>query len=143
MAGVGICFLHLAWFLSWFGTFATTCTGSDPKSLAAGTILSLGPYLVSVASLHFGRLNFVGLVLSLPIVLLLARQAFWGAQLFVVVNVNGRSACSHMFWEEFGPSRGGWFEQIYGPYYFLIGVASIIAVVYSAWRYEEAQKKMS
>jgi hypothetical protein len=31
--------LYLAWFLSWFGTFATTCTGSDPKSLGTGMIL--------------------------------------------------------------------------------------------------------
>ena len=43
MAAVGVSFLYLAWFLSWFGTFATTCTGSDPKSLASGLILSLGP----------------------------------------------------------------------------------------------------
>ncbi|WP_420348621.1 hypothetical protein [Pelagibius sp.] len=133
MAAVGIAFLYLAWFLSWFGTFATTCTGSDPKSLAGGLVLSVGPYLVSFACLRFARINPLGLIVALPLMLLLVRQAYWGAQLFIVVTVNGRSACSHMFGEEFGPSQGGWLEQVYAPYYLFVSLGAIAALGYAHW----------
>lgn len=141
MAAVGVGFLCLAWFLSWFGTFATTCTGSDPKSLAGGLILSLGPYIVSIAALRVGRLNAVGLVLSLPLVYLLVQQAYWGAQLFGVVNVSGRSACSHMFDEEFGLASGEWLEYLYAPYYFSISIAVVYAIGYSHWCYRIERKR--
>ena len=143
MAAVGVSFLYLAWFLSWFGTFATTCTGSDPKSLASGLILSLSPYMVSIAGLRIGRLNAIGLALSLPLAILLARQALWAAQLFAVVNVAGRSACSHMFDEDFGPVQGGWLEYIYAPYYFSISMLSLYAIAYSYWRYRQDRKPVT
>lgn len=127
--------LYVAWYLSWYGTFATTCTGSDPKSLGAGMFLSLLPFAAALFTLHLSNLNVVGLVLSLPVAFLFARQALWSAELFWVVNIEGRSACSLMMGEDFGAATGGWLEQIYALYYFGLSAFSLIALCWSHRRY--------
>jgi hypothetical protein len=65
--------LYLAWFLSWFGTFATTCTGSDPKSLGTGMILSVLFYAAGIFCLHRNDLGTTGLIIALPLAFLVLR----------------------------------------------------------------------
>ncbi len=130
--------LYLAWFLSWFGTFATTCTGSDPKTLGTGMILSVVFYAAGIFCLHRSDLGTVGFVIALPLVLLLLRQAAWAAELFVVVHINGRSACSLMMNEEFGETHGGW-EYVYPIYYFIASAWSVAATVLSHRRHRRCR----
>ena len=132
--------LYLAWSLSWFGTFATTCTGGDPKSLGTGMILSVLFYAAGIFCLHRSDLGTLGLVVALPLVLLLMRQAAWAAELFVVVNIDGRSACNLMMEEEFGEARGGLVENLYAPYYFLASLGSLAALFLSHRRYRQSHK---
>jgi hypothetical protein len=131
--------LYLAWCLSWFGTFATTCTGSDPKSLGTGMILSVVFYAAGIFCLHRSDLGTVGLALALPLVLLLLRQATWAAELFVVVHINGRSACSLMMGDDYGETDGGW-EYVYPFYYFIASAWSVAATVLSHWRHRRSRK---
>lgn len=70
-------------------------------------------------------------------------QAGWGAQLFVITNINELSACSLVKEEYYGEAMGGWLEQLYGPYYFLVSAGSVFAVICSAWRCEREQKKVT
>ena len=137
MAGLAIAFLYIAWPLSWLGTFVTTCTGSDPKSLTAGILYSGLFYLTAVAILRFDRLNTLGFVFSLPLFPLLSWQGIWGMRLFFMVNIGGQSACNLILGEEAGPVRGGWIQQIHAPYYILVSTGSLCAIVYSYWRYRE------
>lgn len=132
--------LYLAWLLSWFGTFATTCTGSDPKSLGTGMILSVLFYAAGIFCLHRSDLGTLGLVVALPLVLLLIQQTIWAAELFIVVNVDGRSACNLMMGEEFGEARGGAAEYVYAPYYFLASLGSLAALFLSHRRYRQSHK---
>ena len=128
-------FLYIGWYLSWYGTFATTCTGSDPKSLGAGMFLSLLPYAVAILALHLSNLSRAGMLFSIPLVLLFAKQALWGVELFIVVNVDGRSACNLMMEEDFGEASGGLLEQVYSIYYFGGSMLCLWAIGCSHWRY--------
>lgn len=94
MAIAAVPTLYFAWLLSWFGTFATTCTGSDPKSLTTGMVLSSLPYLAALLLLCFDRLSGIGLILAIPLFPLMVWQAIWGARLFFVHNISGGSACT-------------------------------------------------
>ena len=127
--------LYLAWLLSWLGTFATTCTGGDPKSLGAGMILSVLFYAAGIFCLQRSSLGVGGLLLALPLCLLLLRQGAWAVELFVDVNIDGHSACNLIMGEGFGEARGGWLEQTYSIYYFGISIISLWAIGYSHWRY--------
>lgn len=133
-------FLYMAWFFTWFGTFAGTCTGSDPKSLVAGMLYSVLFYAVGIFCLHRSDLGTAGVVLALPLLVLLLRQAAWAAELFVVVNIEGRSACSLMMGEEFGEARGGGLEYVSASYYFLVSMGSLGAILLSHWRHRKSQR---
>lgn len=141
MAAVAVLILYLAWLLSWSGTFATTCTGSDPKSLAGGMILSALPYLVCMLLLWLCRLERAGLILSIPLFPLMSWQAIWGARLFVIHNIDGRSACTLIDGMDMGIARGGAWEQFYAPYYFFVSVLSMILIVYSYKRVRRSGAK--
>lgn len=130
-------FLYVGWYLSWYGTFAGTCTGSDPKSLGAGMFLSMLPFATALFILHLSNLSVVGLTFALPVAFLLAKQAIWGAELFWVVNIAGRSACSLMMGEDFGEARGGWLEQMSALYYFAVSAFSIWTIGRSHWRFRQ------
>ena len=133
-------FLYMAWFLTWFGTFAGTCTGSDPKSLSAGVAYSVLFYAAGIFCLQRSDLGAAGAVFALPLVVLLLNQAAWGAKLFMVVYVEGRSACSLMTGEEFGESDGG-VEYLHPLYYLAVSAGSVAAIVRSHWRYRRSRKQ--
>lgn len=141
MAAIAVPVLYLAWLLSWYGTFATTCTGSDPKSLAAGMILSALPYLAGMLLLGLFRLEFAGLILSIPLFPLLSWQAIWGARLFIIHNIDGRSACTLIVGMDMGTARGGELEHFYALYYFFVSVLSMILIVYSYRRSRRRRAK--
>ena len=137
---VAVPVLYFAWYLTWLGTFATTCPMGDPDSLEAGIILSFLPYLVAMISLWFGRLPIVGLIASLPLFPLALWQVDWSFRLFLVLNVNGRNACNLIMGEEFGDANGWLFEHLYAPYYLLAGLGTVGAVMYSHWRHRQLSK---
>ena len=135
--------LYLAWALSWGGTFMTTCTMGDPKSLAGALMFSCIPYAAAIAVLLARQLGPIGLTIALPLVPLMLWQAAWGFELFVLLNINGRNACNLMMGEEFGEADSDWFELLYAPYYVSMSLASVIAIAYSHWRYQRTRKKLS
>lgn len=133
--------LYLAWYFMWLGTFATTCTMGDPKSLTSALVFSFLPYLIGTTFLYLGALHPAALLVAVPLVLLMVWQALWGAQLTVVVDIGGRSACTLMMREEFGTAKGGWLEFLYGPYYILTAVGSTGALLRAYLRYENWKRQ--
>ena len=138
---VAVPILYLAWTYTWVGTYATTCTMGDAKSLVGALVSSWMFHLASFLLLRFNNLGLVGLALSLPLVPLMVRQADWGLRLFVITNINNQSACSLIKGEDYGEAMGGWFEQLFGPYYLLVSVASLIAIAYAHWRYWQERRQ--
>lgn len=130
-------FLYVAWFVTWGGTFMTTCTMGDAKSLGGAMIYSILIYLAPIITLPKHGLSTLGLVLTTPLVLLLSHQAIWAVELFVVVSVDGRSACNLMMGDDYGVARGGWVEQSYAFYYFAVSVASLWAIASSHRRFRQ------
>lgn len=141
MAIFAVPILYIAWFLTWGGTFMTTCTMGDPKSLAGAILYSCVPYAAAFSFLISQHLRLSGLVLSLPLVPLMLWQAVWGAELFILFNIGGQNACNLITGEEFGAAEGDWFELLYAPYYFLTSVSSIAGLAYSHWRHRQGLKR--
>jgi hypothetical protein len=112
----------------------------DAESLGGAMIASFVFYLGVIAALPRLRLGVLGLLLSLPLVPLMIWQATWGTKLFFVVNVSGQSACNLMFGEGYGEAGGGWFEQAVAPYYVLVSIGSLLAIVASHWHHRQSQK---
>lgn len=139
MAIVLVAVLYFAWLITWSGTFATTCAMGDAESLVGAVIASSVFYLGAISALPLLRLNVAGMFLSLPLVPLMTWQAIWGAKLFFVVNISGRSACNLMFGEGYGPSDGGWHELTCAPYYILVSLGSLAALAVSHRRYRQGQ----
>lgn len=127
--------LYIAWFLSWFGTAAPTCTSASTDSLRAGLLFSAPFFAAGIFYLHRYRLGHVGLILALPLGYLLAQQALWAVELFQLVNMNGRSACTLMKGYDYGEAQDGWVERSYAPYYFITSVGCLAAATASYWRY--------
>lgn len=127
--------LYLAWFLSWFGTVATTCTGASTGSVSFGLMISTPFFGAGILCLCRYNLGTVGLLLALPLACLLAHQAVWAVELFSIVNVNGRSACTLITGDDFGEAHDGWVERSYAPYYFALNVGSLLATAASYWRH--------
>ncbi|MEO3429732.1 hypothetical protein AAFN88_12780 [Pelagibius sp. CAU 1746] len=130
--------LYIAWLLSWFGTFAGTCTGADPKSLGAGMFYSAAFYAGGILCLLCRKLNTEGFLCALPLIVLLIWQAIWSFELFTVVFLEGHSACTFMMGSYFGEARGGQ-EYIYVFYYVGVSVASLMAIGLSHFRYRRSQ----
>jgi len=133
-------FLYVACFITWTGTFMGSCTMADAKSLGGAMIYSCLYYLGAILTLPRCPLGRVGTIMSLPLCLALIWQTVWGAKLYVVVNVDGLSACNLMMGEGYGEARGGWLELLYAPYYLLASVGSLGATLLSHRRYR--QEKM-
>jgi hypothetical protein len=129
--------LYVGWLLTWFGTFAGTCTGGDPKSLGAGMIYSLVFYAGGILCLHRSNLGTEGALCAFPLVVLLLWQAVWSLELFIVVFIVGHSACSFMTGNHFGEAKGGW-EYAYVCYYVLVSFASLMAIGQSHCRYRRS-----
>jgi hypothetical protein len=127
--------LYIAWFLSWFGTVAPTCTSASTDSLRAGLMFSAPFFAVGIFCLHRYKVGHVGLILALPLGYLLAQQALWAVELFDLVNMDGRSACTLMKGYDYGEVHDGWVERSYAPYYFITSVGSLAATATSYWRY--------
>ena len=127
--------LYIAWLLSWFGTFATTCAGGVPDSLGSGMVLSALFYGAGMFCLHRSDLGVAGLLLALPLSFLLLWQAVWAADLLIEANLFGRSACTLMMGEDFGEAKSEWSERIYSLYYFMVSVGSLWALAYSHWQF--------
>jgi len=140
VAIVMVVVLYFAWLVSWGGTFATTCAMGDYKSLKAAMIMSSVFYLGTLAALPRLRLSFIGVLLALPLAFLMLWQAIWGVKLFLVLNVEGRSACSLMFGGDYGPAHGGWFDLTLPPYYILVSLCSLAGLGVSHWRYRRSLK---
>ena len=136
MAALALPVLYLAWSYTWVGTYATTCTMGEARSLGGALVSSWVFYLGSFLLLRFNSLGLAGLALSLPLVPLMVWQAGWGARLIAITNINGLSACNLIKGDDYGGAMGGWLEQLYGPYYVLVSVVSIAAIAYSHWRYQ-------
>ena len=81
--------LYIGWLFTWFGTFAGTCTGADPKSLAAGMFYSAVFYTSGILCLLWRKLSTEGLLCALPLIVLLLWQAVWSFELFAVVFLRG------------------------------------------------------
>src|SRR3546814_9363086 len=96
--------LYFAWLVSWGGTFATTCPMGDCKSLKAAMMMSSIFYHGTLTVLPRLRLNVIGVILALPLAMLMTWQAIWAVKLFLILSVNGRSACSLMFGGDYGPA---------------------------------------
>ena len=137
MASAAVTILYIAWAVSWWGTFATTCTMGDAKSLAGGMIFSSLFYLCAFFLLTILRLGVGALLFSLPLVALMAWQATWGARLFLVTNIRGLSPCNLMMGEYFGVATGGLFELLYAPYYFLVSIGPLGFIGYAHWRHRQ------
>jgi hypothetical protein len=135
-----VAILYFAWLISWGGTFATTCPMGDYKSLRAAMVMSSAFYIGTLTVLPRLRLNFTGMILSLPLAMLMSWQAIWAVKLFLVLSVDGRSACSLMFGGDYGLARGGWFDLILPPYYFLVSLGALAALAASHWRHLRARK---
>src|SRR3546814_16529188 len=112
--------LYFAWFLTWTGTFANSCTMGDYESLPGAMVLSFGFYVFTIAALPRLRLGIVGVILALPLVPLMIWQAVWGVKLFLVVYVAGRNACGLMFGGDYGEADGTWFEASLVAYYIIL-----------------------
>ena len=135
MASVGVTILYLAWAVSWGGTFMTTCTMGDSKSLGGALILSPIFYLCAFFILAIMRAGVGTLLFSLPLMALLLWQAAWAVRLFIVTNIHGLSPCNLMMGEHFGTAHGGFIELVYAPYYFLVSIGSLGFIAYSHRRY--------
>lgn len=135
MPGIAVLFLYFAWFTTWTGTFATTCTMSDAESLTGAVVFSSIPYLAAFLLLGFNRLGSFGLVFAIPLFPMMVWQAFWAGQLLAVTNIHGLSACNLIKGDNYGAAMGGWPEQVYGPYYMIVSVSSVVALAYSYWRH--------
>ncbi|MGF1629623.1 MAG: hypothetical protein ACFCUT_09145 [Kiloniellaceae bacterium] len=129
--------LHVAWFITWGGSVMASCTMADAKSLGGAMIYSCLFYLGPILSLPSHPLGKAGLIASLPLCLALIWQTAWGMKLFVIVNVDGLSACNLMMGEGYGEARGGWIEALYAPYYTLVSVSSLVAILLSYRRHRQ------
>lgn len=146
MASAAVTILYFAWAVSWLGTFATTCTMGDAKSLGGALVLSPWFYLCSFYGLSMLRAGVGTLLFSLPLMALMVWQAAWAARLFFVTNIHGLSPCNLMKGEFFGAAHGGFIELLYAPYYFLVSISSLGFIAYSHWRYRQemrAQTRLS
>jgi hypothetical protein len=141
MAVVLVILLYAAWFITWGGTVMASCTMADAKSLGGAMIYSCLFYLGAILSLPAHPLGRVGTIASLPLCLALIWQTAWGATLFVVVNVNGLSACNLMIGEGYGEARGGWLEYVYAPYYLVVSVGSLAAILLSYRRQSRIRRE--
>ncbi len=112
-----------------------SCTMGDAKSLGGAMILSFLIFLAPITTLPKHGLSMFGLLLAVPLIFLLLRQGVWAVELFVVVSIEGRSACSLMMGDDYGVAKGGWLEHSYAFYYFITSVASLWAIASSHRRY--------
>ena len=80
MASVGVTILYFAWVVSWGGTFMTTCTMGDSKSLGGALILSPIFYLCAFFILAILRAGVRTLLFSLPLMALMIWQAAWAVR---------------------------------------------------------------
>ena len=130
--------LYIGWLFTWFGTFAGSCTGADPKSLAAGMFYSAVFYASGIFCLLWSKLSTEGFLCALPLVLLLLWQGIWSFDLAIVVFVEGHSACTFMMGSYFGEARGGT-EYLYIVYYVLVSLISLMAIGLSHYRHRRSQ----
>lgn len=140
MASVAVTILYLAWAVSWGGTFMTTCTMGDAKSLGGALVLSPIFYLCSFFGLCILRAGIGTLLFSLPLMALMVWQAVWAVRLFFVTNIHGLSPCNLMKGEYFGTANGGFIEWLYAPYYFLVSMGSLGFIAFAHWRHRLEMK---
>ena len=131
--------LYVGWLFTWFGTFAGTCTGADPKSLGAGMFFSAVFYAGGILCLLWSKLGTEGALCAVPLVGLLLWQTVWSIELGIVVFIEGHSACTFMMGHYMGEARGG-DEYVYVCYYLLVSLASLMAIGLSHYRYRRSDR---
>lgn len=140
MAGVALGVLSFALAIWWVHSGMTLCTMGEPLALKMSVVLTFFPYLVAMALLARARMGPVAMVCALPVVLLLLLQAGWAVQLLITTNINGVTSCKMIKAYYYGQARGGWFEQVIGPYYIVVSIASICLVTLSHLRHRMAAR---
>lgn len=129
--------LYFAWMLSWHQVYVGHCPMGDAQPLEIAILLSAVPYIVGFMLLGSLRMKTAGLILSLPLVPMMAWQGIWGMRLFIVVNIEGLSACTLTVGAPFGPASADWLEQGAGLYYIFVSTVSILGLGYAyrrRWR---------
>ncbi|NIA72521.1 hypothetical protein HBA54_28430 [Pelagibius litoralis] len=136
MAGVATSILlYFAWLVSWHQVYIDHCPMGDAQPLKLAIFLSVVPYVVGFTLLSSLRLRIPALVLSLPLIPMMVWQGIWGLRLFVIVNVEGLSACTLTVGAPFGSASDDWLEQVAGSYYFLVSVGSILGLAHAYRRF--------
>ncbi|HIP77417.1 MAG TPA: hypothetical protein EYH07_03000 [Kiloniellaceae bacterium] len=132
MAGAAVSILlYFAWAVSWHQVFIDHCPMGDAQPLKTAILLSIIPYAVGFMLLASVRMEKLGVVLSVPLIPMMAWQALWGFRLFYVVNVDGLSACTLTIGMPFGSASDDWLEQIAGTYYILVSMGSILGLFHA------------
>lgn len=140
MAGAAVSILlYFAWAVSWHQVFIDHCPMGDAQPLKIAILLSVIPYAVGFMLLASVRMEKLGLVLSVPLIPMMAWQAVWGFRLFYIVNVDGLSACTLTIGMPFGSASDDWLEQIAGTYYILVSMGSILGLFHAYRRLRQSE----